>query len=91
MTRIKFIDARFFDTDVSPIEERLRTFLKRFRKQKLTGGLIEEGTTPDDPAFDEFGDELMNGFDLSVSRSWWRCISTRRSPTPSRSCRPCRA
>lgn len=67
MPRIKFIDARFFDTDISTIEEQLRTFLKRFRKQKLTGGLIEEGTSPDDPAFDEFGDELMNGFDLSVT------------------------
>jgi hypothetical protein len=43
--------------------------LKRFRKQKLTGGLIEEGTSLDDPAFDEFGDELMNGFDLSVAAS----------------------
>jgi len=64
MTTIKFIEARFVEGDASDVEDRLKEFLKTYRKRKLALGLlVTEGVLPeaDTIKLDDFGDDLMKG------------------------------
>ena len=70
MTTIKIIEARFVEGDVSDVEERLKEFLKTLRKRKMAAGLlVTNGVMPevDTIQLDDFGDDLMQGVDLSYN------------------------
>jgi hypothetical protein len=72
MPIIKFIDARFFEGNVSTIDERLSEFLKQFRARKITRELGAAGTgklVPDPFDLDTFGDGVMTGVRLTTPES----------------------
>ena len=69
MTHTKFIDARFFEGDVSALEDRLREFLQTFRKRKMARAFMVAGDSLpgiEHLEIDDFGDDLLRGVNISM-------------------------